>query len=122
MKICMLTYRGNPFCGGQGVYVSHLARELVRQGHEVHCITGPPYPAEEDGVIWHRVPGLLLYGENGGYPPPHSPLSKLRIQQKRPQDHSFPPSVPIHIRFLTHCKRPSCKVSRYKKAVSSLPY
>lgn len=75
MKICMLTYRGDPFCGGQGVYVSHIARELVRQGHEVHCITGPPYPPEEGGVIWHRVPGLLLYGENGGYPPPRSPLS-----------------------------------------------
>ena len=75
MKICMLTYRGNPFCGGQGVYVSHLARELARQGHEVHCVSGPPYPEEEDGVIWHRVPGLLLYGENGGYPPPRSPLS-----------------------------------------------
>lgn len=75
MKICMLTYRGNPYCGGQGVYVSHLARELVRQGHEVHCISGPPFLEEENGVTWHRVPGLLLYGENGGYPPPRSPLS-----------------------------------------------
>ena len=77
MKICMLTYRGNPFCGGQGVYISYLARELARQGHEVHCVSGPPYPIEEEGVNWHRLPGLLLYGENGGYPPPRNPLSAL---------------------------------------------
>ncbi len=75
MKICLLTYRGNPFCGGQGVYVSHLARELARQGHEVHCISGPPYPQEEDGVTWHRVGGLQLYGGNGGYPPRANPLA-----------------------------------------------
>jgi glycosyltransferase involved in cell wall biosynthesis len=75
MKVCLLTYRGNPFCGGQGVYISHLARELARQGHEVHCVSGPPYPEEEPGVTWHRVPGLLLHEGDGGYPPPEAPLS-----------------------------------------------
>ena len=77
MKICLLTYRGNPFCGGQGVYVSHLAREMVRLGHEVHCIQGPPYGPEEKGVIWHRVPGLNLFEANGNYPPRNNPLAAL---------------------------------------------
>jgi glycosyltransferase involved in cell wall biosynthesis len=75
MRICLLTYRGNPYCGGQGIYVSYLARELVRLGHEVHGITGPPYPHSLPGVIWHHVPGLCLYGNNGAYPPTANPLS-----------------------------------------------
>ena len=75
MKICMLTYRGNPFSGGQGVYVSNLAEALSALGHEVHCVSGPPYLLPMKGVTCHRVPGLLLFGENGGYPPPDRPLS-----------------------------------------------
>ena len=78
MKILLLTYRGNPFCGGQGVYTSHLARELVRLGHEVHCLQGPPYGPEDDGAVWHRVPGLNLFEANGNYPPPEAPLSALQ--------------------------------------------
>jgi glycosyltransferase involved in cell wall biosynthesis len=44
MRVLIISYRGNPFCGGQGVYVYHLARELHRLGVEVDVITGPPYP------------------------------------------------------------------------------
>jgi glycosyltransferase involved in cell wall biosynthesis len=32
-------------CGGQGVYLWHLARELARLGHRVDVLVGPPYPA-----------------------------------------------------------------------------
>ncbi|MER5377889.1 glycosyltransferase family 1 protein, partial [Streptomyces sp. NPDC002553] len=38
LDIALLTYKGNPFCGGQGVYVRHLSRELVRLGHRVEVI------------------------------------------------------------------------------------
>jgi glycosyltransferase involved in cell wall biosynthesis len=31
-------------CGGQGVYLWHLARELTRLGHQVDVLVGPPYP------------------------------------------------------------------------------
>jgi len=31
-------------CGGQGVYLWFLARELARQGHRVDVFVGPPYP------------------------------------------------------------------------------
>ena len=34
MRVALLSYRSKPHCGGQGVYVRHLSRELVRLGHE----------------------------------------------------------------------------------------
>ena len=50
LRVALLTYRGNPFCGGQGVYVRHLSRELVRLGHTVDVFSGQPYPELDDGV------------------------------------------------------------------------
>ncbi|MGW2301666.1 glycosyltransferase family 4 protein [Streptomyces sp. NPDC001809] len=44
LRIALLTYKGNPFCGGQGVYVRHLSRELARLGHRVEVIGSQPYP------------------------------------------------------------------------------
>ncbi|MEW2397113.1 glycosyltransferase family 4 protein [Streptomyces sp. NPDC046862] len=44
LSIALLTYKGNPFCGGQGVYVRHLSRELARLGHRVEVIGAQPYP------------------------------------------------------------------------------
>ena len=32
MRIALLTYRGNMFCGGQGIYAAYLAREWKRAG------------------------------------------------------------------------------------------
>ena len=43
MKIGFLSYRSNPFSGGQGIYVKHLSHALVNLGHEVDIISGPPY-------------------------------------------------------------------------------
>lgn len=77
MKICLLTYRGNPFCGGQGVYVMALGAALARRGHEVHCVTGPPYPPPTPGVTWHRVPGLALLTGNGHRALDGHPLQEL---------------------------------------------
>ena len=48
------------YCGGQGVYLYYLARELQRLGHEVHAIVGPPYPDIPQGVTEHRVENLNL--------------------------------------------------------------
>jgi glycosyltransferase involved in cell wall biosynthesis len=62
LKICLLTYRGNPFCGGQGVYVHYLARELSRLGHKVHVISGPPYPLPMDGVELHEIKSHIFFG------------------------------------------------------------
>jgi len=63
MRVALLTYRGNPRCGGQGVYVRNLSRELVRLGHEVEVFSGQPYPELDEGVVLTRVPSLDLYRE-----------------------------------------------------------
>ena len=44
LRICFAAYRGNMRCGGQGVYLWFLARELSRLGHRVDVLVGPPYP------------------------------------------------------------------------------
>ena len=44
LRIAFVAYRGNMRCGGQGVYLWHLARELSALGHRVDVIVGPPYP------------------------------------------------------------------------------
>lgn len=44
MRVLLLCYRGNPFCGGQGIYLYHLSKELARLGVEVDVMVGPPYP------------------------------------------------------------------------------
>jgi glycosyltransferase involved in cell wall biosynthesis len=61
MRIAYLTYRGNPRCGGQGVYSRHLTRELVALGHSVEVFSGPPWPELDPGVGFTPVPGLDLY-------------------------------------------------------------
>jgi glycosyltransferase involved in cell wall biosynthesis len=44
LRVAFVAYRGNMRCGGQGIYLWFLARELVRQGHHVDVVVGPPYP------------------------------------------------------------------------------
>ncbi|MFJ6660973.1 glycosyltransferase family 4 protein [Streptomyces sp. NPDC091377] len=64
LRIALLTYKGNPFCGGQGVYVRHLSRELARLGHRVEVIGAQPYPvldAGPEGLALTELPSLDLY-------------------------------------------------------------
>jgi glycosyltransferase involved in cell wall biosynthesis len=63
LRVALLSYKGNPFCGGQGVYVRHLSRELARLGHEVEVFSGQPYPVLDEGVGLTQVPSLDLYRE-----------------------------------------------------------
>ncbi len=63
MRIALLSYRSKPHCGGQGVYVRHLSRELVALGHDVEVFSGQPYPELDEGVRLTRVPSLDLYRE-----------------------------------------------------------
>ena len=44
MRLCFVAYRGNMNCGGQGVYLWFLSRELARLGFEIDVFVGPPYP------------------------------------------------------------------------------
>ncbi len=61
MRIAILSYRSKPHCGGQGVYVRHLSRELVALGHTVEVFSGQPYPELDEGVTLTKVPSLDLY-------------------------------------------------------------
>ncbi|MCX4551396.1 glycosyltransferase family 4 protein [Streptomyces sp. NBC_01387] len=61
LRIAFLTYKGNPFCGGQGVYARHLSRELARLGHSVEVIGAQPFPVLDEGVPLTELPSLDLY-------------------------------------------------------------
>ena len=63
MRIALLSYRSKPHCGGQGVYIRHLSRELVALGHSVEVFSGQPYPELDPGVGLTKVPSLDLYRE-----------------------------------------------------------
>jgi glycosyltransferase involved in cell wall biosynthesis len=61
LKICLLSYRSNPHCGGQGVYLKNLSRALRDLGHRVEVISGPPDIQLDEGIRVYRLTGLDLY-------------------------------------------------------------
>ncbi|HEX4704861.1 MAG TPA: glycosyltransferase family 4 protein [Pseudonocardiaceae bacterium] len=63
LRIALLSYRGNPRAGGQGVYVRQLSRELRALGHHVEVISGPPYPMLAEGIPLTGLRGLDLFAE-----------------------------------------------------------
>ncbi|KUM91003.1 MULTISPECIES: glycosyltransferase family 4 protein [Streptomyces] len=71
LRIALLTYKGNPFCGGQGVYTRHLSRELARLGHRVEVIGSQPYPVLDEGVPLTELPSLDLYRSPDPFRTPH---------------------------------------------------
>jgi glycosyltransferase involved in cell wall biosynthesis len=72
----MLSYRSKPHCGGQGVYVRHLTRELAALGHTVEVFSGQPYPDLDPGPMLREVPSLDLYREPDPFRTPR--LSEYR--------------------------------------------
>lgn len=76
MRVALLSYRSKPHCGGQGVYVRHLSRELVALGHQVEVFSGQPYPELDEGVGLTKVPSLDLYREPDPFRTPK--LSEFR--------------------------------------------
>ena len=61
LRIALLTYRGHPHVGGQGVYVHYLSRALAELGHDVTVFAGQPYPELAGDVGFVEVPSLDLY-------------------------------------------------------------
>ena len=62
MRVLFLLYRGNPFCGGQGIYLYNLTRELARLGVETDVIVGPPYPDNMDEwATTYKIENLHLW-------------------------------------------------------------
>jgi glycosyltransferase involved in cell wall biosynthesis len=84
LRIALLAYRGNPRCGGQGVYTRYLSAELVALGHQVTVFAGQPYPQLEGGVGFVAVPSLDLYRQPDPFRIPrlaelHSPTDVLEL-------------------------------------------
>ncbi len=71
LRVALLSYRGKPHVGGQGVYVSRLSSALADLGHSVTVLGGPPYPDLDPRVPLVRLGGLDIWG------PPH-PMRKPR--------------------------------------------
>ncbi|MBF0243108.1 MAG: glycosyltransferase family 4 protein [Desulfamplus sp.] len=64
LKIGLISYRSNPHCGGQGVYVRNLAQALSDLGHSVEVIAGPPDPLLVGDVKLTMLQTLDLYNPN----------------------------------------------------------
>ncbi len=61
LNICLLSYRCNPHCGGQGVYLKNLSRALKDLGHHVEVVVGPPEPQLDADIPCYQIPSLDLY-------------------------------------------------------------
>ncbi len=61
LRIGLISYRSNPHCGGQGVYIRHLSHALSDLGHQVEVIAGPPDPLVNAGVNLTMLHTLDLY-------------------------------------------------------------
>ncbi|MFQ5558780.1 MAG: glycosyltransferase, partial [Acidimicrobiales bacterium] len=76
LRIAMLSYRGKPHVGGQGVYVRQLSKAMVDLGHHVEVFGGPPYPDLHPGVTLTELPSLDIWSA------PH-PMRKPRLWEWR---------------------------------------
>jgi glycosyltransferase involved in cell wall biosynthesis len=70
LRIALLSYRSKPYCGGQGVYVRHLSRELHALGHHVEVFSGQPYPELDPGPRLREIPSLDLYRDEDPFRTP----------------------------------------------------
>ena len=43
LKIALLSYRSDPFSGGQGIYLKNLSDSLIRRGHKITIFSGNPF-------------------------------------------------------------------------------
>jgi glycosyltransferase involved in cell wall biosynthesis len=71
LRVCLLSYRSKPHCGGQGIYLRHVSRELAALGHHVEVYSGQPYPELEPGPLLLELPSLDLYRDEDPFRTPH---------------------------------------------------
>ena len=71
LRVAWLVYRGNPHCGGQGVYTRYVAREVAALGHHIEVLSGQPWPQLDDPGQLVEVPGLDLYRQPDPFRVPH---------------------------------------------------
>ncbi len=71
LRVCLLSYRSKPHCGGQGIFLRHISRELAALGHHVEVYSGQPYPELEPGPRLIELPSLDLYRDDDPFRTPH---------------------------------------------------
>lgn len=74
MHICFLSYRGNMFSGGQGIYLYYLTRELANLGHKITVLVGPPYPFEMPWARVIKIPNENFYAVKRDFLPRDNPF------------------------------------------------
>ena len=70
LRVALLSYRSKPHCGGQGIYLRHVSRELAALGHHVEVFSGQPYPELEPGPQLRTLPSLDLYRDENPFRTP----------------------------------------------------
>ncbi len=70
LRVALLSYRSKPHCGGQGIYLRHVSRELAALGHHVEVFSGQPYPELEPGPELRTLPSLDLYRDEDPFRTP----------------------------------------------------
>jgi MMP alpha-(1->4)-mannosyltransferase len=109
LRVALLSYRSKPHCGGQGVYLRHLSRELVDLGHHVDVFSGQPYPElDRDEITLHKVPSLDLYADENPFRTPR--LSEYRdwidvLEFAHMRTGGFPEPLTFSLRVLRELRR-----------------
>jgi glycosyltransferase involved in cell wall biosynthesis len=109
LRVALLSYRSKPHCGGQGVYLRHLSRELVDLGHHVDVFSGQPYPElDRDEITLHRVPSLDLYADENPFRTPR--LSEFRdwidvLEFAHMRTGGFPEPLTFSLRVLRELRK-----------------
>ncbi|MFD0853781.1 glycosyltransferase, partial [Actinomadura adrarensis] len=109
LKVALLSYRSKPHCGGQGVYLRHLSRELVDQGHTVEVLSGQPYPElDRDEITLTKIPSLDLYRDEDPFRNPA--LGEFRdwidvLEYAHMRTGGFPEPLTFSLRVLRELRR-----------------
>ena len=61
LKIAFLSYRSDPFSGGQGIYIKNISEALHNRGHEITIFSGNPLPEVNKAIKVVRIetPGFF---------------------------------------------------------------
>ncbi len=109
LRVALLSYRSKPHCGGQGVYLRHLSRELVDLGHRVDVYSGQPYPElDREEITLRRVPSLDLYADENPFRTPRP--SEFRdwidvLEFAHMRTGGFPEPLTFSLRVLRELRR-----------------
>ncbi|MFC6878657.1 MULTISPECIES: glycosyltransferase family 4 protein [Actinomadura] len=107
--MALLSYRSKPHCGGQGVYLRHLSRELVDLGHTVEVLSGQPYPdLDRDAIALTKIPSLDLYRDEDPFRTPA--LAEFRdwidvLEFAHMRTGGFPEPLTFSLRVLRELRR-----------------